>query len=213
MKIYITELFQSLKQFSRKLDDIALLTNQHWVVLSELENSKIVYIFLANSDLLISCDGNVEKAKWQYLGNNTLLIDRRNESLLFKHGFFDENILALKIDGKTEYTFLINESKYDDELNSLEKIKDFLVKKYLKKNIIYKHQESNQIELKPILTSVKQKQIYKTRNGIFEVEQCIELTGQKITKDGFPAPDGKFNLGYLTFVHIKNGVIVKETLF
>jgi hypothetical protein len=47
-----------------------------------------------------------------------LLIDRKDESYLFKHVFFDQNILALKIDSKDEYAFVVNETKFDKELNS-----------------------------------------------------------------------------------------------
>ncbi len=108
-----------------------MLTNQHWVVIDELKNSKVVYIFRNNNELLISNNGNVEKAKWEYLGHNTLLIDKNSSSYLFKQGFFDENIIALKVDSKDEYAFLINESKYDGEINSIEKVIDFLRKNYI----------------------------------------------------------------------------------
>ena len=85
--------------------------------------------------MLISRNGKVDKAKWEYLGNNTLLIDLKDESYLFRHGFFDENILALKIDGKNEYAFLVNETRYDRELNSPDLIIGFLEKKYISPNI------------------------------------------------------------------------------
>ena len=105
--------------------------DQHWVVIDDIALTKNVYIFRSNNELLISQNGKVEKAKWEYLGNNSLLIDRKEESFLFKHGFFDENILALKIDSKEEYAFLVNETRYDKELNSLEAVGDFLQSKYL----------------------------------------------------------------------------------
>src|SRR5690606_20627419 len=100
-------------------------------VVDEMANSKNVYIFRTNNELLISQNGKVEKAKWEYLGNNSLLIDKKEESYLFKHGFLDENILALKVDSKDEYAFLVNENKYNVELNSINKIADFLTKTYL----------------------------------------------------------------------------------
>ena len=131
MKTYISDIIPRIKQFSKKIDNLTLLTNQHWVVLDEISANKNVYIFRSNNELLISTNGKVEKAKWEYLGNDSLLIDKKEESYLFKHGFFDENILALKIDSKEEYVFLINENKYDGELNSLEKVIDFLSRKYI----------------------------------------------------------------------------------
>ncbi|MBE0662826.1 MAG: hypothetical protein IH597_10175 [Bacteroidales bacterium] len=132
MRTYIATLIPRIRKFSEKLDNLTLLTNQHWVVIDELRNSKLVYIFRANYDLLIAQDGKVEKGKWEYLGNNSLLIERKNESFLFRHGFFDSNVLALKVDGKDEFAFLVNENKYGGDLNSIEKVLEFLEQKYLK---------------------------------------------------------------------------------
>lgn len=61
MKTYITDIIPKLQRFSQKLDNLTLLTNQHWVVLDELESSKTVFIFRSNNELLISRNGKVEK--------------------------------------------------------------------------------------------------------------------------------------------------------
>jgi hypothetical protein len=131
MKTYFSDIIPRIQRYSQELDNLTLLTNQHWVVIDDINNAKNVYIFRPNNELLISQNGKVEKAKWEYLGHNSLLIDRKDESFLFKHGFFDENILALKIDSKEEYAFLVNETKYEKELNSLEAVAKFLKHKYL----------------------------------------------------------------------------------
>jgi hypothetical protein len=131
MKTFIADIIPKLQRYSQKLDNITLLTNQHWVVVDEIANSKTVYIFRSNNELLISKNGEVEKAKWEYLGNNSLLLDLKDKSYLFRHGFFDENLLALKIDGKEEYALLVNESRFDSELNSYERILVFLKTNYL----------------------------------------------------------------------------------
>jgi hypothetical protein len=131
MKTFISDIIPKIQKYSHKLDDLALLTNQHWVVVDEIKKIKNVYIFRKNNELLISTNGEVDKGKWEYLGNNSLLIDKNEKSYLFKHGFFDENVLALKIDGKDEYAFLINENRYDSELNSFSRVIEFINKKYL----------------------------------------------------------------------------------
>lgn len=130
MKTFIADIIPNLQKHSQKLDNITLLTNQHWVVVDEIVNSKTVYIFRTNNELLISKNGKVEKAKWEYLGKSALLIDLKDGSYLFRHGFFDENILALKIDGKEEYAFLVNESRFDRDLNSFARIQEFLQNMY-----------------------------------------------------------------------------------
>ncbi len=131
MKTFVADIIPSIQRFSRKLDDIALLTNQHWVVLDELNNSKTVYIFRQTGELLISTNGKVDKARWEYLGQDSILIDLKDDSYLFRHGFFDENILALKIDSKEEYAVMINETKFGKELNSISDVVSLLNQKYL----------------------------------------------------------------------------------
>ncbi len=116
MKTFISDIIPRLQRFSQKLDNLTLLTNQHWVVFDDIINNKITYIFRENNDLIISINGKAEIAKWEYIGNNSLLIKRNDgTNYVFKHGFFDENILALKIDSKEQYAFLVNENKYDGE--------------------------------------------------------------------------------------------------
>lgn len=135
MRTYFSDIIPKIQRFSQRLDNLTLLTNQHWVVIDDIDKTKNVFIFRENNELLIAQNGKVEKAKWEYLGNNTLLIDRKEDSYLFKHGFFDENILALKVDSKDEYAFLVNETKYDKELNSSLSVSEFLNRKYIEPSI------------------------------------------------------------------------------
>jgi hypothetical protein len=107
------------------------LTNQHWVLIDNIESEKQVYLFRPDNELLIAKNGKIEKRKWEYLGNKSLMIDLGDETFLFKHGFFDENLLVLKIDGRQEYAFFINENKYTGDINSFSKVIEFLTDKYL----------------------------------------------------------------------------------
>lgn len=134
MKAYLSDILPKLQRFSKKLDNLTILTNQHWVLIERITEAKYIYIFRSNNELLISKDGRVEKARWEYLENNSLLIDRKDESLIFKHGFVDENVLAIKIDSKEKYAVFINESKYNNELNNIDQIAEFLYLKYLSNN-------------------------------------------------------------------------------
>jgi hypothetical protein len=115
------------------MDDLALLQNQHWVLIDDIENEKQVYLFRPGNELLISKNGKIRRNKWEYLGNKSLIIDLGEEAFLFKHGFFDENLLALKIDSKEEYAFFINENKFDGDLNSFSKVIQFMKAQYLSK--------------------------------------------------------------------------------
>ena len=131
MQTYLSDIIPSISRYSKQLNDETLLTSRHWVVVEELENRKSIYIFRKNRNLLISTNGSVEKGTWDYLGNDKLLIEKDGKAFLFRHGFFEDDFLALKIEGGDEYAFLVNEKKYDENLNSVLSIHTFLTKKYL----------------------------------------------------------------------------------
>jgi hypothetical protein len=218
MKTFISDLIPKLQRFSQKLDNLTLLTNQHWVVIDDISNNKNVYIFRANNDLLISQNGRVEKAKWEYLGNNSLLIDKKDESYLFKHGFFDENILALKVDSKDEYAFLINENKYDGELNSLDKVIDFLTKKYLEPHLRQSIEDTTGIVIESSKEiAANSKTLIKKGNIEIEVQLNNNLyyieKGQRVFINGEKAPNGKYSIGFMEYIHVVNGIISKTTIF
>ncbi|MFA4868080.1 MAG: hypothetical protein WC623_07775 [Pedobacter sp.] len=133
MKTYISDIIPRLSKFSKELANVTLLAEKHWVAINPALAQKHMYIFRRNNELLISTDGHVEKGKWELIGNNSLLLDIGSSSILFRHGFLDESILALKIDGRDEYAFFVAESKFNSGLNSIEAVNDFLRKKYVEK--------------------------------------------------------------------------------
>ena len=108
----------------------------------------------------------VEKGRWEYLGNNSLLIDKKDKSYLFKHGFFDENVLALKIDGRDEYAFLVNENKYDGELNSFSRVVDFLSRTYLDPSIQKKLSEQYEIGRPAVVIQKTPEEIVRDRKRL-----------------------------------------------
>jgi len=150
MKTFALNMIRDLQDYSYKLDNTFLLTNYHWVMLDELNGIKTTYLFRQNGELIIALNGMVERASWENIDATTMLIDIRKQSYLFRHGFFDENILALKIDGKNEYAIFINETKYDQEINNLDAVSTFLNRYFLhqfvapneliprEENVIYK---------------------------------------------------------------------------
>ena len=132
MKTYVSDIIPKIQKFSLKLDNLTLLINQHWIIIDDIEDAKNVYIFRRNNELLISNNGKVEKAKWEYLGSNSLLVEKKDEIYLFKQVFFDKNILALKVDSiKNEYVLMINELMFNENLRISESILNFLSLKYL----------------------------------------------------------------------------------
>jgi len=129
MQTYISNIIPSLARFSKKLDDITLLTSKHWVILNETTQIKSTYIFRNNKELIVSENGIVVHGTWDYLGFNKILLRFNNNSFLFQHGFLEDDILALQLDGMNKYAIFINEGRSD--LNTLSRIDNHLNRKYL----------------------------------------------------------------------------------
>ncbi|MBK6820261.1 MAG: hypothetical protein IPG85_12000 [Bacteroidetes bacterium] len=117
--------------------------------------------FRRNNELLVSTGGQVERGTWDFIGKNSLLLDIDKAAFLYRHGFFDENILALKVDSKEEYAIFVNESRFDRELNSIHAINDFLQEKYFdnSKGQTVELTELSQTEIENDGFSVSDKQI------------------------------------------------------
>ncbi len=217
MKTFLSDIFPQIQRYSEKLDNLTLLTNQHWVSIDGLLSNKTVYIFRSNNELLVSTNGKVEKAKWEYLGNKSLLIDKKTDSYLFKHGFFDENILALKVDSSEEYAVFVNENKYDGELNSIERVFDFLKRKYLEPSIKSTIENTTGQVINPVQNKIKPFGVFKTDKGDIKVELnfegAIPAMNNKVFKNDAQAKDGKYKLGFMNYIVIRNGIIVDLTSF
>lgn len=210
MKTFLLDIFPKIQRFSEKLDNLTLLTNQHWVSIDNIVSNKTVYIFRNNNELLISTNGKVEKAKWEHLGNKSILIDKLSDSYLFKHGFFDENILALKIDSREEYAVFVNENKYEGELNSIDKVYDFLTEKYLSPNF----ENYIQNNLKEALNPTDTQTVFRetTDNQTLKiVSQKDKTIGAKVFIEEKLAPDNIYV--YKSHSHklvVKNGIITER---
>ncbi|MEZ4877809.1 MAG: WG repeat-containing protein [Flavobacterium sp.] len=188
MRTYITNIFERIKKYSRKLDELTLLTDKHWVVFNDNISNKIIYIFQKSGILLISVNGKVNKSKWEYLGNNSLLIDINDESYLFKQGFIDNNVLALKIDGVKEYAILLDENNLNKEILNLKSLELYLENFYINK-LIY---DNNSISNKIVLLRDEEYRI---------IDEF---------KDGFAVIiDSELNYGYIN----ENSEIVKICIF
>jgi hypothetical protein len=135
METNLSVLVLRVKKLSQNFDNISLIKRHHWVLLNEINTKKELFIFRDSKELLISKGNNVDIAKWRYVGNNTLLIERTNVKSLYKHGFFDDNLFAIKTDDEGNYSYFVNEEKFDLGLNSENKIARYLDNKYLNNTI------------------------------------------------------------------------------
>lgn len=168
MKFYLTDIIYKIQSFSKKLDNETLLCDQNWVLLDLNSEIKEVWIFRANNTLLVSKNGITNKGKWEFVSKQNILIEQSEMNFLMKHGFLDETILALKLDGSDSYAFFINESMSNSEFNTLEDIILFLSNKYLtneKSNL-----PKNEIYIGPNFTySLKSQVKFMSKVNFYEI--------------------------------------------
>ena len=130
MKTSLFNIYDKIKNYSHKIDNLSLLIDQNWIKINEDNASKVVFIFRNNGQLLISENGIVEKAKWEHITTNSLLIDRNQKSFFVKNSFFDPNIIAISIDNTYDHWILVNEDKYKGH-HSFKAIGEYLQNKYI----------------------------------------------------------------------------------
>ncbi len=141
MSANILDFLPNIQEYSETLDDLTLLINKRWVSIDSNLNGNTVYIFRANNDLTISINRKVEKVKWNYHGNQSILISIGDYNYLLNLVFYNQNILLLKTDSSKKYAVYVNENKYDEQLNSVQKVKELLELKYLRHKRDYLYQK------------------------------------------------------------------------
>jgi hypothetical protein len=212
MKSFFSELVPKLYSYSQKLDNKALLVNQQWILLNDENSTSLnLYIFRDNNELLISKDGQVLKAKWDYVGDNTLIVDTNSSSELYHLGFFDKNLLVLRLASlEDRYIFFVNSSGALKFQNMLLDVNNYLHSIYVNKKV-----PSTVSNLKPVTQKVAVS--IKTDKGIIQAllnyRDDMPAVGDRILKNGYDAPDGSYRLGFMQYIYVVNGVIVQTSAF
>lgn len=120
------------KKIANKIPFISLevfkqhLINKNWVLLRNSEGHRQVYIFQKDQTLLISQAGEVDKGRWEEVGDNSILIEVDNKSTLYKPTHETEHLLILKVDGKEEYLHFVDEKLYEKGYKTTDKINELI---------------------------------------------------------------------------------------
>ena len=98
------------------------LIKKNWVLLKESEEERQIYIFQKDQTLLIANSGDVIKGKWEEVGDNSLMIEFDNKSTLYQPSYESESIFILKVNGKEQYLYLVEEKLYEEGYRSVEMV-------------------------------------------------------------------------------------------
>lgn len=132
MRTFILNAVERLKNYSQKLDAKAILFDKSWEVFNETGDKELI-IFRANSELLISRNGIVQKGKWELLDIANMLIDVNNKSYLLNAAYIEDKFLALKLDGTNQFMVMIEADMKDRfSMNSVNAVEQYLEDRYKK---------------------------------------------------------------------------------
>ena len=104
-----------LRRSSAALDRINALRDQPWIVATETERHMML-IFQGNGKLLVTVNGDVHYGRYEVIeGAESVLLNLDGKPRLYKHGFIDDALMVLKLQGYGfEPLVLVNEAKVPD---------------------------------------------------------------------------------------------------
>lgn len=175
MKTYLMSIPDSIKGISDKLNIKALLCDKSWVIYND-EDTKIVFIFEKSGSIIISQNGVVEKAKWEYVkANRSILIENNGQILLLHPTFVDDILFIMQQDGTNLHIVMIDEKEVERlMLKTLEAINKYLVNVSNQHNTNYIDSQRRELTEEQLL----REQAYKETK--YEIESSTaELKHQK----------------------------------
>ncbi|WP_458626731.1 hypothetical protein [Winogradskyella sp. PC D3.3] len=132
----------NLTPFNYEHHHDAHFINKPWILVNGISKKKSIYTFKADNVLEISRKDNIIKTSWSISIQNIFSIETEDGHITVEAYFKDDDILVLNNQNRDEFAMYINASNYDNDLNSVEDIQDFLKDKYKNKvsSAIYDHE-------------------------------------------------------------------------
>lgn len=118
------------------MDFASLLVDRQWIMIQPDSEKKVVFVFRSrNHELIVSTNGIVVRGSWEMMNDDSLLIDYVDTTLMLRHGFIQDDVLALKRDGMEDYALFISEKYYLQSLQAFEALMAHLESVYLKPRV------------------------------------------------------------------------------
>ena len=121
MKDLIKNIFLKIKDSGTEKIDASHLKDNSWFFINEdILVKKVVYIFRANGELLISKNGDITKAKWENLIHSTtsIIMEINGKTTLYNIIYLTSEYLVIQKDGTEEIKVFIKQQRYLSNLPS-----------------------------------------------------------------------------------------------
>ncbi len=116
MLTYIKHIIPELSKASKRLDDKALFQNQKWINIDFEPTIRKIFIFRPDNKLIISKNGDVIIAKWEYIDFDSILISIGDSNQLLRHKFINQEFLILNVDNTDDHAVFVLESALNNNL-------------------------------------------------------------------------------------------------
>jgi len=142
MRSQILSLLPSLKSFDYESHYEKQFLNQNWVLVNGISEKKSVYTFIDENTLVITENNSKSETSWCIDFKNTFSIQTEDGLNVFKAYFKGEDMLVLDREKHNDYAVFLNQSNYENEINTMDDVGEFLKQKYKEKasSIISGHQ-------------------------------------------------------------------------
>lgn len=211
MRTYLLDIANRFRRFDEQLDVKALLCNKSWQVFND-SGAKEIYIFQEDGSLIISLNGKVSKATWQYIqANHSLVINSDNESYMLHPFFQDENLFTLQLDGTHKYSFLLNEAQRDNfPVKTLTELQYYLEHKV--RLMLQQKEREEQLRMLQIQQQAEQERLFAIRQREEELrkkkqrereERLQAFINENLSKDKYYLMLGRYAgiCGMLFMIH------------
>lgn len=220
MRTYLLDIANRFRRFDEQLDVKALLCNKSWQVFND-SGAKEIYIFQEDGSLIISLNGKVSKATWQYIqANHSLVINSDNESYMLHPFFQDENLFTLQLDGTHKYSFLLNEAQRDNfPVKTLTELQYYLEHKV--RLMLQQKEREEQLRMLQIQQQAEQERLFAIRQREEELrkkkqrereERLQAFINENLSKDKYYLMLGRYG-GILCVMLIVIPMIMMFLLF
>ncbi|RSK40240.1 hypothetical protein [Mangrovimonas spongiae] len=142
MKHFYNKILPKLKPFNFDKHFKSYLKDIKWVLINGIANKKVVYIFKNDTLLEIIENTKTIKTSWQHIAANFISIKTEDGEQIVSLHYKDDDLLVINKKGTEDYAFFVDESSYENDLNTEEDLKNFLLNKYINKakNLIKEHE-------------------------------------------------------------------------
>lgn len=130
---FLNTIIPTISEKASKLVDVSLLIEKSWFFLNDFStDTKVIYLFSHDNELLISKNGVVSIGKWKSVVHSTssLLLTIDSNIIFYNIIFLNFEYLILQQDGTSKYLFFAKQEKYSfcDNIDSF----NLVIENYIK---------------------------------------------------------------------------------